>query len=67
MIYITVKNTILFSLFVLATVNVISSAVFQTKTMTKKNSVFYSNVYHTILLGDFFFLDYIVEFKQDYL
>ena len=30
----TVKNTILFSLFVLATVNVISSAVFQTKTMT---------------------------------
>ena len=34
LLYITVKNAILFSLFVLATFNVISSAVFQTKTMT---------------------------------
>ena len=34
---------------------------------TKKNSIFYSNVYHTILLGDFFFVNYIVEFKQVYL
>ena len=34
---------------------------------TKRNSIFYSNVYHTILLGDFFFVNYIVEFKQVYL
>ena len=33
---------------------------------TKKNSGFYSHVYQTILLGDFF-LDYIVELKQNYL
>ena len=33
---------------------------------TKKNSGFYRHVYQTILLGDFF-LDYIVEFKQNYL
>ena len=33
----------------------------------KRIVFFYSNVCHTILLGDFFFVNYIVEFKQVYL